>query len=195
MFNLFQLPTFVYPTSHVLWTPTPTNNVWKESHAKTKNEGCFDIHGYWSCLLPDAARRGGGCFSGNMARGSHKKSWGGGNHKTRVSGRRRKEPSPAGERRPLYRLCKSDVVEIKFVFSPEFNQSVSVQPDGFVTLQGIEELYAEGMTLPQFREAIRGLYRAACCMIRSSRLPSKTSISRIHCQRRSDATGQVRATR
>jgi polysaccharide export outer membrane protein len=49
-------------------------------------------------------------------------------------------------------------VEISFVFSPEFNQTVSVQPDGFVTLQGVEQLYAEGMTLPQFREAIRGLY-------------------------------------
>jgi len=93
-----------------------------------------------------------------MARGSHRKSCGGGNHKTRVSGRRRKESSPDGGR-TLYRLCKSDVLEISFVFSPEFNQSVSVQPDGFVTLQGVEELYAEGMTLPQFREAIRGLYR------------------------------------
>jgi hypothetical protein len=41
------------------------------------------------------------------------------------------------------------VVEINFVFSPEFNQIVSVQPDGFVPLQGVEQLYAEGMTLPQ----------------------------------------------
>jgi polysaccharide export outer membrane protein len=49
-------------------------------------------------------------------------------------------------------------VEISFVFSPEFNQTVSVQPDGFVPLQGVEQLYAEGMTLPQFREAVRGLY-------------------------------------
>jgi polysaccharide export outer membrane protein len=69
-----------------------------------------------------------------------------------------RSPVLTGERRPLYRLCKSDVVEISFVFSPEFNQAVSVQPDGFVPLQGVEQLYAEGMTLPQFREAVRGLY-------------------------------------
>ncbi|HTE90474.1 MAG TPA: polysaccharide biosynthesis/export family protein [Terriglobales bacterium] len=69
-----------------------------------------------------------------------------------------RSPVLTGERRPLYRLCKSDVVEISFVFSPEFNQTVSVQPDGFVPLQGVEQLYAEGMTLPQFREAVRGLY-------------------------------------
>ena len=72
-----------------------------------------------------------------------------------------RSPVLTGERRPLYRLCKSDVVEIKFVFSPEFNQSVSVQPDGFVTLQGVEELYAEGMTLPQFRGNSRALRRYA----------------------------------
>ena len=69
-----------------------------------------------------------------------------------------RSPVLTGERRPLYRLCKSDVMEISFVFSPEFNQTVSVQPDGFVPLQGVEQLYAEGLTLPQFREAVRGLY-------------------------------------
>jgi glycosyltransferase involved in cell wall biosynthesis len=69
-----------------------------------------------------------------------------------------RSPVLTGERRPLYRLCNSDVVGISFVFTPEFNQAVSVQPDGFVALQGVEQLYAEGMTLPEFREAIRGLY-------------------------------------
>jgi protein involved in polysaccharide export with SLBB domain len=69
-----------------------------------------------------------------------------------------RSPVLTGERRPLYRLCKSDVVDIRFVFSPEFNQTVSVQPDGFVMLQGVEQLYAEGMTLSQFHEAIRRLY-------------------------------------
>jgi polysaccharide export outer membrane protein len=69
-----------------------------------------------------------------------------------------RSPVLTGERRPLYRLCKSDVVDIRFVFSPEFNQTINVQPDGFVMLQGVEQLYAEGMTLPQFHEAIRRLY-------------------------------------
>src|SRR5947207_974609 len=68
-----------------------------------------------------------------------------------------RSPVLTGERRPLYLLCKSDVMEISFVFFPEFNQTVSVQPDGFVPLQGVEQLYAEGMTLPQFREAVRGM--------------------------------------
>jgi polysaccharide export outer membrane protein len=59
-----------------------------------------------------------------------------------------------GERRPLYRLRKSDVLEISFTFAPEFNQTVTVQPDGFIVLRGLEELYAEGATLVEVREAI-----------------------------------------
>jgi polysaccharide export outer membrane protein len=67
-------------------------------------------------------------------------------------------PALTGERRPLYRLCKSDVIEISFTFAPEFNQTVSVQPDGFITLKGLSELYAEGMTVTELREAIRNAY-------------------------------------
>jgi hypothetical protein len=37
-------------------------------------------------------------------------------------------PALTGERRPLYRLHKSDVVDIKFTFEPEFDEEVSVQP-------------------------------------------------------------------
>ena len=35
-----------------------------------------------------------------------------------------------GVRRPLYRLNRSDVVELSFTLSPEFNQTLRVQPDG-----------------------------------------------------------------
>ncbi len=67
-------------------------------------------------------------------------------------------PALTGERRPLYRLRKSDVVEITFTFAPELNQSAVVQPDGFVSLKGLPEFYAEGLTLPDLREAIRKAY-------------------------------------
>ncbi|HTR67217.1 MAG TPA: polysaccharide biosynthesis/export family protein [Terriglobales bacterium] len=67
-------------------------------------------------------------------------------------------PALTGARRPLYRLCKSDVVDIGFTFAPEFNQTVTVQPDGFISLKGIESLYAEGLTLPELREAVRKAY-------------------------------------
>lgn len=44
-------------------------------------------------------------------------------------------PALTGVRRPLYRLSKSDVIAISFPFSPEFDQTVSVQPDGYIGLK------------------------------------------------------------
>ncbi len=67
-------------------------------------------------------------------------------------------PALTGERHPLYRLHKSDVLDIKFAFEPDFDQVVSVQPDGFIALKGVDEIYAEGMRLPDLREAIRKAY-------------------------------------
>jgi protein involved in polysaccharide export with SLBB domain len=67
-------------------------------------------------------------------------------------------PALTGVRRPLYRLCKSDVITVSFTFSPEFDQTVSVQPDGYVILKGVKQLPAEGVTVPELQEAIGRAY-------------------------------------
>ena len=67
-------------------------------------------------------------------------------------------PDEMGNRRPLYRLQKSDVIEIKFNFASEFDQTLSVQPDGFIALRGLDELYAEGQTVAELRSTIRQAY-------------------------------------
>ena len=69
------------------------------------------------------------------------------------------DPAFGGERHPLYRLTKSDVVDASFTFSPDFNQSLTVQPDGFVALKGAGTIFAEGLTLPQLQEAISAAYQ------------------------------------
>ena len=38
---------------------------------------------------------------------------------------------------------------MNFTFSPDFNQTLTVQPDGFVALKGAGTLFAEGLTIPQ----------------------------------------------
>lgn len=63
-----------------------------------------------------------------------------------------------GERRPLYRLHKSDVLEVGFTFAPEFNQTLTVLPDGFIALKALDYLYVEGQTLPQASQSIRQAY-------------------------------------
>jgi len=68
-------------------------------------------------------------------------------------------PLLGGERHPLYRLCKSDVVEISFTVVPEFNQTLRVQPDGYITLKDAGLVYAEGLTVPELATAIRHAYQ------------------------------------
>src|ERR1700691_1579824 len=69
------------------------------------------------------------------------------------------DPAFGGERHPLYRLTKSDSVDVNFTFSPDFNQTLTVQPDGFVALKGAGTLLAEGLTVPQMQQAVAYAYR------------------------------------
>ncbi|PYV50965.1 MAG: hypothetical protein DMG92_05905 [Acidobacteria bacterium] len=63
-----------------------------------------------------------------------------------------------GARHPLYRLRKSDVVEIRFTFSPEFDQIATVLPDGFIALKTIGDLYAEDLTVLELGDSVRNAY-------------------------------------
>lgn len=61
-------------------------------------------------------------------------------------------------RDPRYRINKTDVLNINFLFTPEYDQSMQVQPDGYVIPRGIPQLKAEGMTIPEFTEALQQAY-------------------------------------
>lgn len=68
-------------------------------------------------------------------------------------------PLLGGSRRPLYRLRPSDVVEVTFSVAPEFNQTLTVQPDGFVMLKDAGPVQAQGLSVPEFRQAVQAAYR------------------------------------
>ncbi|HEX7723762.1 MAG TPA: polysaccharide biosynthesis/export family protein [Pyrinomonadaceae bacterium] len=53
-----------------------------------------------------------------------------------------------------YRLQPGDVLEVQFRYSPEFNQTVTVQPDGYITLEIGGDLKVAGLTIEQTRTAI-----------------------------------------
>ena len=55
---------------------------------------------------------------------------------------------------PDYRLERSDVVEVKYRYTPEFDQTVTVGPDGYVSLEGIGEFPAIGLTVKEFRAKV-----------------------------------------
>jgi len=76
--------------------------------------------------------------------------------------------SPNDEQRPAlqhrdgsrYRLCASDVIALTFPQTPEFNQTVNVQPDGYVSLIGAGDVHLEGMTSQESIAAIKTAYAA-----------------------------------
>jgi polysaccharide export outer membrane protein len=61
-------------------------------------------------------------------------------------------------RYPRYKLRPGDTADISFELTPEFNQTVTVQPDGFITLRDAGDVNANGLTLPELTEKIRTAY-------------------------------------
>jgi polysaccharide biosynthesis/export protein len=57
-----------------------------------------------------------------------------------------------------YHLCEGDSFAVTFELSPEFNQTVTIQPDGFVTLKGIGDIRVQDETVPQLTQMLRELY-------------------------------------
>jgi polysaccharide export outer membrane protein len=66
-------------------------------------------------------------------------------------------PRP-GERNPRYKIQRSDVLVLTFPLTPEFNQKVMVQPDGFVSLQGAGSICVLDLTVPEVAQAIKNAY-------------------------------------
>jgi polysaccharide export outer membrane protein len=57
-----------------------------------------------------------------------------------------------------YRLCTSDVIALTFPLTPEFDQTVSIEPDGFASLAGAGDVRLQGLTTQESVEAIRTAY-------------------------------------
>ena len=62
------------------------------------------------------------------------------------------------QRNPRYILRTSDSFDVNFAFSPEFNQTLVVEPDGYVTFRGAGSVHVAGQTLPQLTDTIKKAY-------------------------------------
>jgi polysaccharide biosynthesis/export protein len=59
---------------------------------------------------------------------------------------------------PRYQLGAGDTIEISFRYTPEFNQTVTVQPDGYISLKDLADMYVAGQTSPDLVQRIAGAY-------------------------------------
>jgi len=75
-----------------------------------------------------------------------------------VSGPRGTERPALQQRDPRYRLSASDVIALAFPLTPEFDQTKTVQPDGFVSLAGVGEVHLQGLTTRESAETVRAAY-------------------------------------
>jgi polysaccharide export outer membrane protein len=62
------------------------------------------------------------------------------------------------ERNPRYRISRDDVLLLSFPLSPELNQKLTVQPDGFISLQSAGDVHVEGLTVRELVEAVKRAY-------------------------------------
>jgi polysaccharide export outer membrane protein len=76
-----------------------------------------------------------------------------------ASGARPSDDRPAlQQRNPRYQVQRDDVLLISFPISPELNQTVTIQPDGYINLQNVGSLYVQGMTVPEVVVALKKTY-------------------------------------
>lgn len=62
------------------------------------------------------------------------------------------------QRNPRYIIERQDVIDLTFPLTPEFDQTVTVQPDGYIELQAVGSLHAQGLTVPELKNAVRAAY-------------------------------------
>src|SRR5258708_8168860 len=74
-----------------------------------------------------------------------------------------KPPPGFAQRDARYKIQPNDVVEIQFRYTPEYNYTGTVQPDGFISLQVVGDIKVGGLTL---REASASIAKQANTRLR-----------------------------
>ena len=71
----------------------------------------------------------------------------------------RADDTPVLKRRnPRYQLRAGDVLDLNFPLTPEFNQTVTIQPDGFIVLNEMGDIHVQGLTTSELTETLQKAY-------------------------------------
>ncbi len=62
------------------------------------------------------------------------------------------------QRDARYHIAAGDSFDIAFELSPEFNQTVTVQPDGYVTLKAVGDVRVVGESVPELTQTLKTSY-------------------------------------
>src|SRR6266446_1333352 len=67
-------------------------------------------------------------------------------------------PSEFDQRYPRYQLHPGDSFDVVFEYVPDFNQSVTVQPDGFVMLREVGDVHVAGRAIQDLQQKLCSAY-------------------------------------
>jgi len=67
-------------------------------------------------------------------------------------------PPTLGQRYPRYQVRPGDILALDFRFQPEYNQTITVQPDGFMSLKDVGDIQVSGRTVPDISAEITAKY-------------------------------------
>ncbi len=70
---------------------------------------------------------------------------------------------------PAYRIAPGDVLDIKFFYTPDLNETVTVRPDGRISLQLVDDANAAGLTPSELVHDLTARY--------AKKLPDKPDLS------------------
>jgi polysaccharide biosynthesis/export protein len=62
------------------------------------------------------------------------------------------------DRYPRYQMRAGDQFDLDFELTPELNQTITVQPDGYITLRQVGDIYVNGLTIPVVTERVTTAY-------------------------------------
>jgi polysaccharide biosynthesis/export protein len=62
------------------------------------------------------------------------------------------------QRNSRYVIQRQDELLLSFPLSPELNQTVTVQPDGYINLQNGRSVHAQGLSVPELADGIKTAY-------------------------------------
>jgi len=65
---------------------------------------------------------------------------------------------PSAAALPTYRVQIGDVLDVSFYLNPEFNETVTVRPDGMISTKVIPGMFVYNKTIPQINAALKKRY-------------------------------------
>ncbi len=73
-------------------------------------------------------------------------------------GAKQQQAGPVLLQRPRYQIQPGDILVLSFPISPTFNRTVTVAPDGYLSLDGVGDVYVAGKSLAEVRTALHAVY-------------------------------------